>query len=71
MNIYIYLLEKYVSNLYIYSLIILNNGEIFKKFIFLYNSLRCSSNCQKQLYLFYILENLINYKENIFFNYRG
>lgn len=45
--------------------------EIFKKFIFLYNSLRCSSNCQKQLYLFYILENLINYKENIFFNYRG
>lgn len=27
--IYIYLLEKYVSNLYIYSLIILNNEEIF------------------------------------------
>lgn len=32
MNIYIYLLEKYVSNLYIYSLIILNNEEIFWNF---------------------------------------
>lgn len=30
--IYIYLLEKYVSNLYIYSLIILNNEEIFWNF---------------------------------------
>lgn len=37
--------------------------EIFKKFIFLYNFFRCNSNCKR---LFYILENLINYKENIF-----
>lgn len=37
--------------------------EIFKKFIFLYNFLRCNSNCKR---LFYILENLINYKKNIF-----
>lgn len=40
--------------------------EIFKKFIFLYNFLRCNSNCKR---LFYILENLIikfKYKKNIF-----
>lgn len=46
--------------------------EKFLKNLFFYIILLdCSSNCQKQLYLFYILENLINYKENIFFNYRG